>query len=167
MSDFLQTVDELGFWRGTIRQEAVNDFNRHCVVEDPLPADTLGPFEKWRRQAGAWTKCEDLRGHSWYDPDNTDNVHTAAAFDDAPPAGWAYWAPGESPVRTEAEVTRKQWDRVRARRTKLLAESDWVVVRAADRGEPVPAEWQAYRQGLRDITLQPDPFAIVWPAPPA
>ena len=27
-------------------------------------------------------------------------------------------------------------------------------------------QWQAYRQALRDITEQPDPFNIVWPETP-
>jgi len=26
--------------------------------------------------------------------------------------------------------------------------------------------WASYRQALRDITLQTDPFAIVWPVAP-
>jgi len=28
------------------------------------------------------------------------------------------------------------------------------------------AEWETYRQELRDITDQPDPFNINWPTPP-
>lgn len=58
------------------------------------------------------------------------------------------------------------WRMVRARRTALLAGSDWIVTRAAERGETVPVEWMTYRQALRDITEQPDPEHIVWPTPP-
>jgi hypothetical protein len=54
----------------------------------------------------------------------------------------------------------------RARRDSLLAASDWVILRAQERGEPVPPEWLAYRQALRDITQQGVPWAIVWPTPP-
>lgn len=56
---------------------------------------------------------------------------------------------------------------LRFQRNRRLAETDWVVLRAADRGEPVPSEWLAYRQALRDITDQADPLAIVWPVAPA
>ena len=54
----------------------------------------------------------------------------------------------------------------RARRDSLLAASDWMILRAQERGEPVPPEWLAYRQALRDITAQPDPFNIQWPVQP-
>lgn len=66
-----------------------------------------------------------------------------------------------------AVPSTEAWRQVRDQRNKLLADTDWMVVRAVDRGEPMPAEWQAYRQTLRDITNQPDPFNIVWPTPPA
>jgi hypothetical protein len=48
------------------------------------------------------------------------------------------------------------------RNAKLFA-SDWTQVADA----PVDAEaWAVYRQELRDITEQPDPFNIVWPDQP-
>jgi hypothetical protein len=28
------------------------------------------------------------------------------------------------------------------------------------------AEWSAYRQALRDVTTQTDPFSITWPTKP-
>lgn len=56
-----------------------------------------------------------------------------------------------------------QWDAVRAERNEKLAECDWTQLPDA----PVDsAAWATYRQELRDITLQPDPFNIVWPTPP-
>ena len=55
---------------------------------------------------------------------------------------------------------------LRFQRNRRLADSDWVVLRAADRGEPVPPEWLAYRQALRDVTDQSDPLNIIWPTPP-
>jgi len=52
-------------------------------------------------------------------------------------------------------------------RAARLRESDWVTLRAADTGAPLPAAWQAYRQALRDITKQPGwPLNISWPALP-
>lgn len=57
-----------------------------------------------------------------------------------------------------------QWAIVRAERNSKLAASDWTQLADA----PVDAaEWAVYRQALRDITTQPDPFAIVWPEMPS
>lgn len=56
---------------------------------------------------------------------------------------------------------------VRAQRDRLLAESDWVIIKATETGQPVPPEWLAYRQALRDITKQEGfPYAVVWPVKP-
>lgn len=62
--------------------------------------------------------------------------------------------------------TTAAWDSVKQQRSRLLADSDWVVTKATESGLPAPAEWSAYRQALRDITLQADPWAIVWPVAP-
>lgn len=53
---------------------------------------------------------------------------------------------------------------VRARRNKLLSDSDWT--QAAD--APVDkAAWAAYRQALRDLPANTADFeGIVWPSPP-
>lgn len=80
------------------------------------------------------------------------------------PSGWhefdyvaKAWALDESAI----------WNHVRADRDRRLSATDWVVLRAADTGQPVPPEWLAYRQALRDITEQPDPLNIEWPVAPA
>lgn len=67
---------------------------------------------------------------------------------------------------TPDEIAEIAWTRVRKRRSELLAESDWVVTKAMDQGTPVPADWQEYRQALRDVTNQTDPHNIAWPAKP-
>lgn len=55
----------------------------------------------------------------------------------------------------------------RTRRDVLLAACDWLVTRAMETGQPVPLEWAAYRQLLREIPQQPGfPDAIDWPTPP-
>jgi len=56
-----------------------------------------------------------------------------------------------------------EWPLVRAKRDNLLAQTDWVTARAYERGEPVPQNYLIYRQALRDITNQSDPFNITWP----
>lgn len=59
-----------------------------------------------------------------------------------------------------------QWQRVREQRLQLLQSSDWTQIADYDLGADRQA-WATYRQQLRDITLQPNPFAIVWPIAPA
>lgn len=64
----------------------------------------------------------------------------------------------------EVEVaTNNQWDLVRAERNWKLTSSDWTQLPDA----PVDAAiWASYRQELRDVTKQADPFAIIWPEVP-
>lgn len=56
------------------------------------------------------------------------------------------------------------WTVIRAERNKLLADCDWTQLpdTSAD-----AATWATYRQELRDITTQSDPFNPVWPEMPA
>lgn len=65
-------------------------------------------------------------------------------------------------------VTAEQLDaEARSRRDNLLRSTDWIVTRAVERGESVPAVVVAYRQALRDITEQPGyPGVILWPQAP-
>jgi hypothetical protein len=56
------------------------------------------------------------------------------------------------------------WADVRTERNRRLQACDWTQL------SDIPAEtkalWEPYRQALRDITDQPDPFNIIWPTPP-
>jgi hypothetical protein len=53
-----------------------------------------------------------------------------------------------------------QWTVIRDRRNQLLINTDWTQL--AD--TPVDkTKWATYRQELRDITTQTDPYKIVWP----
>jgi len=46
-------------------------------------------------------------------------------------------------------------------RNQMLKDADWTQVADA----PVDkTKWATYRQALRDITTQADPFNIIWPA---
>lgn len=70
----------------------------------------------------------------------------------------------DAPPPSNEEAAR----RAREQRDHLLADSDWVRLRALDTGEDVPQAWQAYRQALRDITKQSGfPQNINWPEKPA
>lgn len=63
----------------------------------------------------------------------------------------------------KVDVTGKQWARIREIRNTLLSQTDWIVSKSSEKNEPVPENWQTYRQALRDVTLQQDPFNITWP----
>ncbi len=60
--------------------------------------------------------------------------------------------------------TAQQWNEVRYKRNQLLQESDWTQL--PDVPLSTKEVWAAYRQQLRDITNQADPFNIVWPIAP-
>lgn len=62
--------------------------------------------------------------------------------------------------------TATQWATVRSRRNGLLQASDWTQIEDHDLGADRPA-WASYRQALRDITIQLNPFAIDWPEAPS
>ena len=57
-----------------------------------------------------------------------------------------------------------EWATVRRQRDALLAQSDWTQL--PDVPLATKETWAIYRQALRDVTLQPDPFSVVWPVAP-
>lgn len=71
---------------------------------------------------------------------------------------------------SEAEIEAFKTEKAtaaRARRDRLLAETDWLVIRAAETGVAMTPEQTAYRQALRDITTQEGfPLTIDWPVLP-
>ena len=70
----------------------------------------------------------------------------------------------EDPAKV-TQKTQAQWASVRAQQREKLYASDWTCS-VTDYEVPNKAEWVAYRQALRDVTSQADPFAIVWPVAP-
>lgn len=74
------------------------------------------------------------------------------------------------PILTEPTepTTEELAAAARAKRDAKLAACDWVVTKAVETGEDVPAAWKTYRQALRDITSQTGfPKTINWPEVPA
>lgn len=70
----------------------------------------------------------------------------------------------EQEAAYKAQKDTEQAKNVRASRDTKLAECDWVVVKALETGGPVPADWAAYRQALRDLPSQNDfPWGVTWP----
>jgi hypothetical protein len=70
----------------------------------------------------------------------------------------------------EQQALERQWVYVRAQRDEMLARVDWRFIRYESqvRLEITPTDdihaLDTYAQALRDITLQEDPFNIVWPS---
>ena len=68
---------------------------------------------------------------------------------------------------TEEEINYRienQWEEVRVQRNQLLSECDWTQL--ADVSTEIKSNWIEYRQSLRDITSQTNPFNINWPVKP-
>ena len=59
-----------------------------------------------------------------------------------------------------------QWDEVRSERNHRLAQTDWEITKHTENGTAIPESLKTYRQELRDITDQADPFDITWPTKP-
>ena len=57
-----------------------------------------------------------------------------------------------------------EWPLIRAERDRRLLVCDWTQL--PDVPIATKEAWAVYRQALRDVTLQPDPFNIVWPETP-
>lgn len=65
------------------------------------------------------------------------------------------------------EAFEQESAKVRAQRDIDLANSDWVVIKSTETGTPVPSEWLAYRQALRDLTDAVGfPYDMEWPEAP-
>lgn len=63
-------------------------------------------------------------------------------------------------------ILTKAWASVRATRDELIAATDWRATRAVVENRRLHPAWVMYRTALRDITTQPDPFALTWPPIP-
>ena len=94
-----------------------------------------------------------------------DTVNTEEDYDNYV----VYSDPSKKPSWADVQTGKipEQWKSVRLERDNKLRASDWTVLPDVPMDAPKRAEWEAYRQELRDITNQPDPFNITWPTPPA
>jgi hypothetical protein len=59
-----------------------------------------------------------------------------------------------------------KWDEIRVQRNTLLTNSDWTQFQDSPITGSKLTEWQTYRQSLRDITAQENPYNISWPIKP-
>jgi hypothetical protein len=79
-------------------------------------------------------------------------------------SGKAYNVKVESTTTDEqTALTTAKWVNVRMERDMLLQQTDW----RASSDLTLSDAWKTYRQALRDITTQSDPFNITWPTAPS
>ena len=89
--------------------------------------------------------------------------------DDSVKVNWTYNGStfADDDTRTTAEKTAAEWNLVRSNRTKLLKASDWTQGADSPLTDSKKTEWKTYRQALRDVPTQSDPYNITWPTKPS
>ena len=70
-----------------------------------------------------------------------------------------------TPEEIEAN-TESQWSKIRSQRDTLLAACDWTQLPDVPLDTEQKQAWVVYRQALRDVTSQADPYNIEWPVAP-
>ncbi len=78
-----------------------------------------------------------------------------------------YYQNWEQTNANDSEISSRidlKWEEIRQIRTELLQECDWTQL--GDIPNETKTIWQSYRQELRDVTTQSNPFSIVWPVKP-
>jgi hypothetical protein len=109
-------------------------------------------------------------GFGIYDFSNQPDLATFEKVVEVPPVKDDYgrwrqtWVVEPMSAEEVAARTAQEWGTVRMQRNHKLMMSDWTQLPDALTDA---ATWAVYRQELRDITEQADPFNIVWPALPS
>lgn len=96
-----------------------------------------------------------------YDPVRQSCNEDTPIFTDKWEQSWKIEALSEQEISNNIQ---QQWSIVRQERDKLLKDCDWTQL--SDVVLENKEEWVIYRQALRDVTTQQDPFNIVWPVVP-
>ena len=63
----------------------------------------------------------------------------------------------------QTELNNSKWALIRSERNRKLTETDW----RATSDLTLSDDWKTYRQALRDVPTQSDPFNISWPTEPS
>ena len=78
--------------------------------------------------------------------------------------GKAYNVKVESTTSDEqTALINQQWANVRLERDRKLQDTDW----RASSDLTLSDDWKNYRQALRDVPTQSDPYNIAWPTEPS
>lgn len=101
----------------------------------------------------------------YYDPATQSREHGPALLIDGV---WTQnYIVSELDPDVAAAKAEEQWSVVRIERNQLIANTDWTQLPDAALANTETANWASYRQALRDITTQSDPFNIAWPMLPS
>jgi hypothetical protein len=116
---------------------------------------------------------EDYNAQGWYDLEPTgspaidfNQILTREVYLDSDNIAHYNWV---VTLKTGDELSiaiRDKWRMIRTERTQMLASTDFTQVADCPITAEKRAEWATYRQALRDITTQADPFNLTWPASP-
>lgn len=81
---------------------------------------------------------------------------------------WVWkWTVSELDAEAKAAKDAEAAKAVRAQRDRLIAETDWLVIKNLELNQNVPGKWEVYRQDLRDIPQQAGfPHNVTWPVKP-
>ena len=78
--------------------------------------------------------------------------------------GKAYNVKVESTTTDEqTALINQQWANIRFERDRKLQDTDW----RASSDLTLSDDWKTYRQALRDVPTQSDPYNIAWPTEPS
>jgi hypothetical protein len=115
----------------------------------------------------------EYNAQGWYDleptpqpPSELNVIHTVEVYLDVENIARYRWTTTVKTGEALAQAIRDKWVLIRLERTEMLGNSDFTQVADAPITAEKRAEWVAYRQALRDLTTQADPFNITWPASP-
>ena len=70
----------------------------------------------------------------------------------------------ETTINIRKEI---KWSEIREQRNQLLSECDWTQFQDSPITGSELTQWQTYRQELRNITTQENPYNIIWPTKPS
>ena len=119
-------------------------------------------------------------------------VYVQAILELKPGAEWSYvggeliWQDESQTRPTDDEINTKYNEMIsskypmkllRDERDRLIAESDWRVIKAKETSTNIPTAWKTYRQALRDLPSTQTPVldsnspvgisSVTWPTPPS
>ena len=104
--------------------------------------------------------------NSGYDNDDTKDV-----VEITPTLSGSVYVQTYQVTDADSETIEKRkeikWSEVRDSRNQLLSESDWTQFQDSPITGSSLNDWQTYRQSLRDITSQSDPYNITLPTKPS
>ena len=108
--------------------------------------------------SGMWEGNDTTVIHKWWNPEKEE---------------WAMYLPyryfkemhGWSEEQFLEAYKPDMWGEIREKRDDLLLETDWT--QNPDVPDATKAKWQVYRQALRDVPSQSDPYNITWPTRPS